>query len=107
MVDKIKKSVPKAKTEILEAYQRNAGFYDPAVKFFYPLIGLRIEKYRRRAVECLNLSPGDTVIDLGCGTGLCFPLLIDKVGPEGLLIGVDMSSEMLSRASVRVKRAGW
>jgi demethylmenaquinone methyltransferase/2-methoxy-6-polyprenyl-1,4-benzoquinol methylase len=96
-----------SKEDVEAAYQRNARSYDTAVKLFYPLIGLRIGKYRKRAVECLNLKAGDIVVDVGCGTGLCFPLLMEKIGPKGTLLGVDISSEMLSRAEERVKRAGW
>jgi demethylmenaquinone methyltransferase/2-methoxy-6-polyprenyl-1,4-benzoquinol methylase len=93
--------------EVVEAaYQRYARNYDLAVKF-YRLIGLRIEEYRLRAVDLLWLKQGDCVLDLGCGTGLNFPLLIQKIGPEGLLIGVDLSSEMLACAKERVERMNW
>ena len=99
--------MPISKENVETAYQRNASNYDLAVKFFYPLIGLHIGKYRRHAVEYLNLQPGDTVVDIGCGTGLCFPLLMNKIGTNGHLIGVDISSEMLSRANKKVEHAGW
>lgn len=59
------------------------------------------------AVELLRLRPGDHVVDLGCGTGLSFPLLQDKIGPEGRLIGVDLTPEMLAVAKERVDRSGW
>lgn len=97
-------AVPKKSVEA--AYQRYARKYDLAVKL-YRLIGLHIERYRSRAVELLRLKPGDCVVDLGCGTGLNFPLLIQNIGPEGRLIGVDFSSEMLARARKRVDRSGW
>ena len=102
-----KASMQISNEEIEVAYQRNARSYDLAVKLFYPLIGLRIGEYRRRAVEYLNLKPGDFVVDVGCGTGLCFRLLMAKIGPNGTLLGVDISSEMFSRAKKRFKRAGW
>jgi len=45
-----------------------------------------------------ELKPGETVLDLGSGAGLdCF-LAARTVGPEGKVIGVDMTPEMLSRA---------
>lgn len=96
-----------SKKEVEAAYQRNARSYDLAVKVLYPTFGLQIAKYRERAVEYLSLKPGDTVVDMGCGTGLFFPLLMKNIGPSGHLIGVDISSEMLSRASDRVKEAEW
>jgi demethylmenaquinone methyltransferase/2-methoxy-6-polyprenyl-1,4-benzoquinol methylase len=64
-------------------------------------------RYRRMAVEALRLAPGDTVVDVACGTGLNFSLLQAKVGAEGRIIGVDLTDEMLEQARRRVKRSGW
>ncbi|MGR8999157.1 MAG: class I SAM-dependent methyltransferase [Gammaproteobacteria bacterium] len=96
-----------SKKKVEDVYQKNAGYYDLAVKLFYPLIGLKINTYRKNAVEYLNLKEGDCVVDLGCGTGLCFPLIMEKIGLEGKLIGVDISSAMLSVAEDRVSSARW
>ena len=90
-----------------DAYQKNAKYYDLALKVFYPLVGLKIGEYRKKAVSYLALKKGDFVIDLGCGTGLCFRLLVEKIGPSGKLLCVDISSEMLSAAEEKVKLAGW
>ena len=56
----------------------------------------------KRAVEELGLGPGDTVVDLGTGTGWALPRLADAVGPHGRLVGVDISTGMLTRARRRV-----
>lgn len=56
---------------------------------------------RTAAIELLDLSPGDVVLDLGCGTGLNLPLLAEAVGPSGLVIGLDLSPEMLAMARRR------
>jgi ubiquinone/menaquinone biosynthesis C-methylase UbiE len=45
-----------------------------------------------------NLQPGETVLDLGSGAGFDSMLASKRVGPSGLVIGVDMTPEMLSRA---------
>lgn len=87
-------------------YQRWAPYYDVAL-WGYRLIGVRLGHYRRRAVEALELQPGDTALDLGCGTGLNVPLLQEAVGPEGRIIGVDVTPMMLDRAAERARSAGW
>lgn len=95
-----------AKQEIQAAYQRQAKHYDFAIQL-YRLLGLRIDTYRSRSVELLRLRPGNCVVDLGCGTGLNFPHVIEQIGPKGRLIGVDLSSKMLAGARERVEREGW
>ncbi len=66
-----------------------------------------IEAYRLRAVELLRLKRGDCVVDLACGTGLSFPLIVDRIGSEGRLIGVDLSPGMLACTRELVERSGW
>lgn len=49
-------------------------------------------------VALASLAPGETVLDLGSGAGIdCF-LAAERVGPEGRVIGVDMTPEMVERA---------
>jgi len=49
-------------------------------------------------VGLATLRPGQTVLDLGSGAGLdCF-LAAERVGPSGLVIGIDMTPEMVERA---------
>lgn len=59
------------------------------------------------AVESMRLRRGDTVVDVGCGTGLCFPYIQEKVGPGGKIIGVDLSAHMLEEARRRVEKRDW
>jgi ubiquinone/menaquinone biosynthesis C-methylase UbiE len=62
----------------------------------------RINHIRERAIDALALSPGECVLDAGCGTGWCLPHLARRVGPEGDVIGFDPSPEMLGVARTRV-----
>jgi ubiquinone/menaquinone biosynthesis C-methylase UbiE len=58
-------------------------------------------------VERLELQPGDVVIDVACGTGVNFPLIEQRIGAAGRLIGIDLSPDMLAQARRRVSNAGW
>ena len=91
---------------VRDVYDRNARFYAFAVWFYY-LVGMPIGTWRRMVVDALELRPGDTVVEVGCGTGLNFNLLQQAVGPNGKIIGIDISKKMLARASALVSNEGW
>lgn len=92
--------------EVRAVYQKRAGVYEFAVRCCY-LLGFPIAKYRRLVIEALAAQPGDTIVEIGCGTGMNFPLLEEKVGAKGRIIGVDISEAMLDRARKRINAAGW
>lgn len=71
------------------------------------LAGFRHQPYRARAIQSLALHDGDTVVDLGCGTGLNFSLLQELVGPRGRIIGVDLTDAMLDEAAARIAANRW
>ena len=66
-----------------------------------------VTSWRERVVETLSLTPGDTVVEMGCGTGANFPYLREAVGPGGAVVGVDLVPEMLGQARERIDRRGW
>ena len=75
---------------------------------FYDLFARPVSApYRPLAVERLALRPGETVIDLGCGTGLSLPLLAPRVGEQGRVIGLDASPDMLALSRRRIEVGGW
>lgn len=85
---------------VIEAYRKQAQAYDSS--------GISaLNGWRAKAVEALNLRRGDAVVDVGCGTGLNFPLLQDAIGPEGHIIGVDLTDAMLDQARRRAADYGW
>ncbi|SIS05547.1 class I SAM-dependent methyltransferase [Natronorubrum thiooxidans] len=57
-----------------------------------------IPALRRRAAAACRLEPGDTVVEMGCGTGANLPYLREQVGPEGTVIGLDFTGPVLERA---------
>jgi arsenite methyltransferase len=58
---------------------------------------------RRRALvhEALGAMPGDRVLDAGCGPGFYVAETLERVGPEGSVVGVDASEPMLALAAKR------
>jgi ubiquinone/menaquinone biosynthesis C-methylase UbiE len=91
---------------LIETYRKKARHYDITSRL-YPAPGYPQRTQRLQAVHALGLRPGDTVIDMACGTGLNFPLLQQAVGPDGRIVGVDLTDAMLARAQDRIMANGW
>lgn len=54
-----------------------------------------------------SVQSGQTVLDLGCGAGLDLLIAAEKVGPDGTVIGVDMTDAMLEKARANIKASGF
>jgi ubiquinone/menaquinone biosynthesis C-methylase UbiE len=93
-------------SEVERQYDRASKYYDA---FSSVVLGglLRAERYRERAIELLGDVRGATVLDVGCGTGRNFGLLVPRVGEDGRVIGLDYSQGMLRVARRRVTRHKW
>jgi len=65
-----------------------------------------VASWRDRTVDSLALAPGNTVVEMGCGTGANVPALRERVGPSGQVVGIDVTREMLDRARERPARSG-
>ena len=81
------------------AYSEHANTYNRKTGAF--------QRYRRAVVEALPVRPGQVVLDVGCGTGLCCGLLREKVGPQGGVVGIEESPEMAAVAREQIAREGW
>jgi trans-aconitate methyltransferase len=81
------------------AYGPLAGTYEQRTAAY--------EDWRRRLVALLPARIGDVVLDVGCGTGLCFPRLQSKIGADGHIIGIDESPDMLDIARGHIADSGW
>jgi ubiquinone/menaquinone biosynthesis C-methylase UbiE len=91
---------------LIETYRKKAKHYD-IVSQFYPVPGYPQRAQRLRSVQALGLRPGDSVVDLACGTGLNFSLIEQAIGPGGRIVGVDLTDAMLDQARERIETKGW
>jgi demethylmenaquinone methyltransferase/2-methoxy-6-polyprenyl-1,4-benzoquinol methylase len=98
--------IDRTKERLIETYRKKAVHYDITSRL-YPAPGYPQRGQRLRAVRELRLRPGDTVVDVACGTGLNFPLIEDLIGSEGRIIGVDLTDAMLAQARARIQANGW
>ena len=94
------------KDSLQALYRQRAGAYDIAANLYY-LLGFREAHYRKLAIAELDLKPGNTVVEIGCGTGLNFKYLQRAIGQNGKLIGVDLTDAMLEQARDRIEENDW
>jgi ubiquinone/menaquinone biosynthesis C-methylase UbiE len=97
-------SIDHTQEHLIETYRKSARHYDITSRLL-PFGPQRA--HRRRAVRALRLRPGDSVVEIGCGTGLNFPSIEQKIGPEGRIVGVDLTDAMLAQAQHRIETNGW
>lgn len=83
------------------------AFDDETGKQLEQLYQIRDAVHRRRLVRAaLAAAPGERVLDVGCGPGFYCAELVEEVGPEGSVVGVDASPQMLRLAARRCEDRG-
>jgi ubiquinone/menaquinone biosynthesis C-methylase UbiE len=88
--------------QISHRYDRLAVIYGPIS------IALMLRRRMRdEAVRRLAVRPGDSVLEVGCGTGANLRRLVEKVGGTGAVTGIDISPGMLERAERLRIDNGW
>jgi ubiquinone/menaquinone biosynthesis C-methylase UbiE len=79
-----------------------AAFYDLTVWLF--TLG-RERAFREKILRFARLEPGESVLDVGCGTGSLAVAAKQQVGTSGAVYGIDASQEMIARAERKARKA--
>ena len=91
------KRVNRSKEAARASYNRMSRWYDM-------IAGSTEKKYRNWGLDKLAAQPGETILEIGFGTGHCLVSLAKAVGMTGHVIGLDISDGMLAIARERLQR---
>lgn len=78
--------------------------YDKISSIYNALSGPFENRYRKEALELFNPQSGESLLEIGFGTGDNLILLADAVGAEGQITGIDNSRKMCRLAEKKVSR---
>jgi ubiquinone/menaquinone biosynthesis C-methylase UbiE len=88
-----------AKTRAATTYNATADHYDDPANSFW-------QRFGRRTIERLELSPGARVLDVCCGSGASAIPAAEAVGPTGSVLGVDLAEDLLNLARTKAEQRG-
>jgi ubiquinone/menaquinone biosynthesis C-methylase UbiE len=91
--------VNRSKEEAKDSYNRMSKWYDV-------MAGESEKKYKDIGLQFLSVQPGETVLEIGFGTGKTLVPLARAVGDTGKVYGLDLSEGMLAMAGERLRKAG-
>jgi O-methyltransferase / aklanonic acid methyltransferase len=80
----------------MSVYDRAAASYERVGPPFFSYFG-------RRIVDMMSIPEGSRVLDVACGAGAIFLAAVERIGPRGVVVGVDRASAMVDRARGAVK----
>jgi demethylmenaquinone methyltransferase/2-methoxy-6-polyprenyl-1,4-benzoquinol methylase/phosphoethanolamine N-methyltransferase len=81
----------------------SAPFYDLMFRSF--CLGHERD-FRQKVVEWLDLNSNETVLDVGCGTGILTSMIANKTNGRGSIFGIDLSPRIIEVAKKKASRNG-
>jgi len=91
--------LPSARTKV-EVGPGGARYYD----LFLNLLSLgQYSHFIKGVVDKMGINPGQSILDLGSGTGKNDCLMAQKIGSQGKIVGLDISDEMLRQSLKRCR----
>jgi ubiquinone/menaquinone biosynthesis C-methylase UbiE len=91
--------------EFQHKYDAGAETYDSNLAWLFQAFSTDELELRRWMVDLLDLEAGARVLDVGCGTGKDSLLMLDRIGPTGMLYAQDLSIGMLRVARTKLNGA--
>ncbi len=91
---------------VFQTKEETKSFYNKIAKF-YDLMSEHTEQPMRDiGMELLAAQAGETILEIGFGTGHCLVEFARAVGPSGSVLGVDLSEAMVEQATALLKKEG-
>ena len=86
-----------------EGFAWQVGIWDQMAGVYLQEIDTRFGPVIEHMLNRAKLKSGEKILDLGTGTGSVAIVAATMIGPDGRIIGVDISPEMLDKARARVQ----
>lgn len=80
--------------------------WDKAAPVYERFWAAQLLPAQERLLEVADLQPGERVLDVACGTGLATFPAADRVGPSGVVVGTDISAQMIADATALAEARG-
>lgn len=77
--------------------------WDMAAADYEPLWHAQLASAHTQLIACAAFAPGQRVLDIACGTGLIAFAAAQAVGPDGQVVGVDISAQMVETCRQRAQ----